>query len=341
MLRSLRKRCLRGSLALSLAVLLAASPLATVTSYASSATAQGTWTGSTTDWANVRTGPGTNYATDTIYAPGTSVTVYETVSGESLWAGSTWYRIGNGIYIYGGLITQSSGSNNSSSSASSSRSSSGSTGTTTGWANVRTGPGTSYATNTTYAPGTRVTIYESVSGEAGWSGPTWYRISANPSLYIYGGLVSVSSGSSNSPSSSSGKEIVVSLSGQSLTAYENGNKVYNTPVTTGRPELPTPTGTYHILSKQTNVEFKSPWPVGSPYYYATVRVPQAMEFDPDGYYLHSAPWRGTYGPGTNNWHDDSLMGWTTGTHGCVNLPMAAENWVFNWAPVGTTVQVNT
>src|SRR5689334_7798974 len=159
MLKSLRKRCFRRTLALSLAVLLAASPLATVTSYASSATAQGTRTGS----------------------------------------------------------------NNSSSSTTSSSSSSGNTGTTTGWANVRTGPGTSYAINTTYAPGTHVTIYESVSGEAGWSGPTWYRISANPSLYIYGGLVSVSSGSSNSPSSSSGKEIVVSLSGQWLTAYQNGN----------------------------------------------------------------------------------------------------------------------
>ena len=42
-------------------------------------------TAATTNWANVRIGPGTNYDIANTYAPGTSVTIYATVSGEVVW----------------------------------------------------------------------------------------------------------------------------------------------------------------------------------------------------------------------------------------------------------------
>ncbi|HET8851899.1 MAG TPA: L,D-transpeptidase, partial [Ktedonobacteraceae bacterium] len=50
-------------------------------------------------------------------------------------------------------------------------------------------------------------------------------------------------------SSSSGKEIVISLSKQWMFVYQHGAQVYNSPVSTGRPTLRTPTGTYHVFAK--------------------------------------------------------------------------------------------
>src|SRR5271157_3227326 len=123
------------------------------------------------------------------------------------------------------------------------------TGTTTYWANVRTGPGTSYGIAAVDAPGTTVTVYATVSGQVVWGGiSNWCRISSLSSSprYIYGGLVtattSTGGGGGGSPSpTAAGKEIVVSLSQQWMWAYDNGVEVYNSAVMTGRSALSTPT----------------------------------------------------------------------------------------------------
>src|SRR5438094_9544661 len=113
------------------------------------------------------------------------------------------------------------------------------TGTTTYWANVRTGPSTSNSIVTAYAPGTNITVYATVSGQVVWGGiSNWYRISSLSSSprYIYSGLVvsttsTSSGGGGGAPSSTaSGKEILISLSHQWMWVYENGVKVYNSPV---------------------------------------------------------------------------------------------------------------
>ncbi len=132
------------------------------------------------------------------------------------------------------------------------------------------------------------------------------------------------------PTPDSGRLIVVSLAKQSLTAYENGKVVLTTVVATGRPALPTPPGTFHIKAKYTPFQFISPWPKGSPYWYASAWVKYAMLFEDGGYFLHDAPWRTVYGPGANL---------TNGTHGCVNIPLNAMAFLYHWAPVGTTVAV--
>ncbi len=223
---------------------------------------------------------------------------------------------------------------------------------TTGWANVRSGPGTTYPVTGTDAPGTTVTIYDTVAGQSVWGGlSTWYRVSSSASspLYIYGGLVALSSGDNTTQTSDTGggsaptgqgKVIVVTLSQQWLRAYEDGKEVFNTAVLTGRPELATPTGTYHVLAKLTPATFYSPWPVGSPYYYAPITAQYALQWRSDGYYLHDAWWHSAFGPGTNTWHNDPKYGWQDGSHGCINMPLSASTWLYNWAPIGTTVQVN-
>jgi len=217
------------------------------------------------------------------------------------------------------------------------------TGMTIDWANVRTGPGTNYHVVTTYAPNATVTVFATVSGEVVWDGiSNWYRISSLGSspLYIYSGLVVAAnnSGSGISPSAQ-GKEIVISLSRQWMYVYQNGAQVYNSPITSGRPQLPTPQGIYHVLAKYHPTTFYSPWPYGSPYWYPPTHIEYALEWDARGYFLHDSWWRTVYGPGTNVWHYDPVYGNQTGTHGCVTMPLRAAIWLYNWAPVGTMVKI--
>lgn len=134
-----------------------------------------------------------------------------------------------------------------------------------------------------------------------------------------------------------GKRIIVSLSRQTLYAYDGDRLLLQTLVTTGNPSLPTPAGSYTILGKYHPFEFISPWPQGSPYWYPPSWSTYAMLFRDGGYFLHDAPWRSTFGPGTNGPGQPGTN--YGGTHGCVNIPPAPMIFLWNWAPVGTRVDV--
>lgn len=137
-----------------------------------------------------------------------------------------------------------------------------------------------------------------------------------------------------------GKVIVVSLAHQWLYAYANGTEVFNTAVMTGRPELGTPTGTYHIFAKMSPTTFYSPFPAGSAEWYPPTHITYAMEWKAGGFFLHDSWWHSVYGPGTNRWHYDPIDGWQSGSHGCIAMPLSAAAWLYNWAPIGTTIQIN-
>lgn len=133
--------------------------------------------------------------------------------------------------------------------------------------------------------------------------------------------------------------IVVSTESQSASMYQDGRQIYSTLVTTGGPELPTDHGVFHIYEKISPFVFHSPWPPDSPYYYSPTPVQFWMPFD-GGEGLHDASWRSNYGPGSNLATTDLGGGRSIlGTHGCVNLPYEAAQFVWNWAPLGTTVVV--
>ncbi|HEX9038401.1 MAG TPA: L,D-transpeptidase [Ktedonobacterales bacterium] len=139
--------------------------------------------------------------------------------------------------------------------------------------------------------------------------------------------------------SGAGQVVVVSLSKQQLWAYQNGQLVMTSLVTTGMPQLPTPTGAFHIMMKETNVWFYSPWPYGSPYYYSPEHINYAMLFRSGGFYIHDAPWRETFGPGTNVPHIEPDGKWATGSHGCVNMPTGTAAQLYNWIGIGATVLI--
>lgn len=130
----------------------------------------------------------------------------------------------------------------------------------------------------------------------------------------------------------SGKVIVVSIAQEEMMALQDGVVVLDSLVTTGRPSMPTVTGAFQILNKHSPYCMSS-WQ-GNPYPWAgCAKMNWAMEFENSGYFLHDAPWRYTYGPGTDTE--------ANGTHGCVNIPHDQMSWLYGWTDVGTPVIVVT
>ncbi len=134
----------------------------------------------------------------------------------------------------------------------------------------------------------------------------------------------------------SGKSIYISLSLQEMVFYDNGCAVQGTPVTTGRPQLPTPTGTFSIFYKTSPFEMISPWPPSSPFWYPDSWTTWVMEFDQGGYFIHDAPWEpgSDFGPGSQNNLDAA-------SHGCVHTPGAVMQWAYSWTPIGTPVVITS
>jgi lipoprotein-anchoring transpeptidase ErfK/SrfK len=132
-----------------------------------------------------------------------------------------------------------------------------------------------------------------------------------------------------------GKLITISLSLQEMVFYQDGCVARATPVSTGRPQLRTPTGRFSIFYKKTPFTFVSPWPRSSPFYYFPSPVSWVMEFAADGYFIHDAPWEASraYGPGSEN-------NLSAASHGCVHTPTPVMQWAFSWTPIGTPVLIS-
>ncbi len=132
------------------------------------------------------------------------------------------------------------------------------------------------------------------------------------------------------------KVIVISLYEQAMRIYDDGQLVKAFKVTTGRPERPSPPGSWWVEGKQTNITFHSSDPKGSPFWYADTHINYALPFHSGGYFIHDSWWRADYGFGTNFPHPDP-SGEDLGSHGCVNLPTTEANWVYNFVQLYTGV----
>ena len=112
--------------------------------------------------------------------------------------------------------------------------------------------------------------------------------------------------------------IDVNLSEQRVYAYEGDAVVNSFVVSTGVAQTPTVTGKYKIY----------------------VKVP-VQDMSGPGYYLRDVPWvmffYDEYGFHGTYWHNN--FG-TPMSRGCVNLTIDDAAWLFNWASVGTVVNVH-
>ena len=148
----------------------------------------------------------------------------------------------------------------------------------------------------------------------------------NPSLMYVGQVLRIpATGSTTAPSPSSpvtpptsGRWIDVDLSAQRVTAYEGSVAVRSTLASTGLPATPTPTGQFRIYVKYVSTSMSGPG-------YYLPNVPYTMYFY-RGYGLHGTYWHNNFGQPMS--------------HGCINLPTAEAQWLFNWASVGTLVNIH-
>ncbi len=114
-----------------------------------------------------------------------------------------------------------------------------------------------------------------------------------------------------------GKQIVVDLSQQQTYVFENGQLLRHFLSSTGLPNTPTVTGDFAIYVKYDTQRMAGPG-------YDLPGVPWVMYFY-QGYALHGAYWHNNFG--------------NPMSHGCVNLRIPEAEWLYLWAPVGTSVHV--
>lgn len=101
------------------------------------------------------------------------------------------------------------------------------------------------------------------------------------------------------------------------------------PATMGRPEYPTPVGTYSVLAKERDVKMDSSSvgiPVDSPDGYL-LDVEWAVRITQRGIFVHSAPWA------------VNVLGHENTSHGCISLSPEDAEWYFNTVNVGDPVIV--
>ena len=113
--------------------------------------------------------------------------------------------------------------------------------------------------------------------------------------------------------------IEVDLSEQALRAWEGNTLFLETPVSTGLPWWPTPTGEFRIWIKLRATKMEGG---AGKYYYYLPNVPYVMYFEND----NIPGWRG-FGLHGTYWHDD--FG-TQRSHGCVNLPTETAKEIYYW-----------
>ena len=119
------------------------------------------------------------------------------------------------------------------------------------------------------------------------------------------------------------KKIVVIIDTQVLLAMEGSKVVYEYDVVTGRPKKETHPGDYRIGRKYKDYTSKT---YGSP-------MPYSMFFSKDGKAIHGAHWA------TVRSYLHAYVTESVGSQGCVGLTEEDAKTLFEWAPVGTPIEV--
>jgi lipoprotein-anchoring transpeptidase ErfK/SrfK len=100
--------------------------------------------------------------------------------------------------------------------------------------------------------------------------------------------------------------------------------VMTVPVTTGRDGFNTPRGVHRVQWKAALRTMKG---TSNGETWEVPNVPHAMYLTSTGVALHGAYWHRLFGSGTRL------------SHGCINLPLDVAALLYDWASVGTQVEV--
>lgn len=118
------------------------------------------------------------------------------------------------------------------------------------------------------------------------------------------------------------KLITVDIGKQMLYAWEGGQILYQTPVSTGMRYTPTVKGSYSIYKKLGVQDMRGYYPPYEPYFIKN--VPNVMYYH-NSYAIHGAYWHNKFGSRV--------------THGCINVPVEMSQRIFDWAQDGTRVEI--
>lgn len=123
------------------------------------------------------------------------------------------------------------------------------------------------------------------------------------------------------------KMITVDLGAQKLTAWQDGKIKHETRVSSGMRLTPTVKGSFKVWLKVPMQDMRGPSPYKDIYptgKYLVKNVPHVLYFH-QGYAIHGAYWHNNFG--------------RVASHGCVNVPLASAEWLYNFADVGTRIEV--
>lgn len=133
------------------------------------------------------------------------------------------------------------------------------------------------------------------------------------------------------------QHIIVSFQAQRVWVYQGSQVIMTNLVTTGIrgvTDYGTDFGPMKVLAKRHPFKFHSPYPPGSVYWYPDTWVQWTVFFTNSGESFHDAYWEpdSLLGPG-------SQYNASTRSHGCIHIPYAKAQWLYNWADLGTPVDV--
>ena len=213
--------------------------------------------------------------------------------------------------------------------------------------NIRSCPGTScarvflYYTNSV-TKNVRKELTQVHSGQIFWmkearkatNGVTWYQIDMNitklrfperihDEWWVSGDYFKPASFDRIDPDQDSIKEIRINKATQTWYAKEGNKLIKSGKVSTGKPGMDTPSGTYNVTGKFPVKNMEGPIPGYAKDEYL-VEVPNALLLR-DGYHIHPEYWHSNLGHAVS--------------HGCINVSMSDGEWLYNWATLGTRVVV--
>lgn len=120
------------------------------------------------------------------------------------------------------------------------------------------------------------------------------------------------------------RRIEVDLSEQRAYLFENEQVVQAWYISSGKEGFSSSTGDFRIRAKLASQNMGNRDLTKAPYYF-TPDVPWVMYYNGDEA-LHGAYWHNNFG---------NVM-----SHGCINMPVDAAKFVYDWAPMGTEVSVH-
>ncbi len=123
------------------------------------------------------------------------------------------------------------------------------------------------------------------------------------------------------------KLLEVDTTTKRMYAFENGVLVRTFLISAGAPATPTVTGTFSIFSKVRIQDMRGSNADGSKYLQPDVEYVNYFYRD---YAVHG-----------NYWRPVSYFGNVNSSHGCVGIVNSDAEWIYGWAPIGTSVVVHT